>query len=172
MEMIVLMMEKNHNSKKTNINTKTFLYLDMENETKKYILAHIKVPMEIKDDGTFETLPDYLTILFENLKELPSPSDNDYNNEYIKQQIKSLLNINNNNDNNSQNESNKTIVVEKEFQPSITYDEINNRKHRSHKKNLSFKHKPQSVSRFTAKNYSSLKILGESVSNSMEKDAD
>jgi hypothetical protein len=169
MEMIVLMMEKNHNSKKTNINTKTFLYLDMENETKKYILAHIKVPMEIKDDGTFETLPDYLTILFENLKELPSPSDNDYNNEYIKQQIKSLLNINNDNDKNMVNES---LVVEKEIQPSISYDEINNRKYRSHKKNLSFKHKPHSLSRFTAKNYSSLKILGESVSSSMEKDAD
>jgi hypothetical protein len=48
-----------------------FLYLDMDKYTekftktnKKYILAHIKVPMEINEDGSFETLPNYLSINF------------------------------------------------------------------------------------------------------------
>jgi hypothetical protein len=137
------------------INTKIFLYLDMEKDTKNYILANIKIPMEINEDGSFETLPDYLTILFENLKELPSPSDNDYNNEYIKQQIKSLLNNNNNN--------NSIIPPLTEIIPTISQNELNNRKNRHHKKNITFKKKPSSINRFTAKNYSSLQTIGESI---------
>lgn len=135
------------------INTKIFLYLDMEKDTKNYILANIKIPMEINEDGSFETLPDYLTILFENLKELPSPSDNDYNNEYIKQQIKSLLNNNNNN----------ITDTPPEIIPTISQNELNNRKNRHHKKNITFKKKPSSINRFTAKNYSSLQTIGESI---------
>jgi hypothetical protein len=137
------------------INTKIFLYLDMEKDTKNYILANIKIPMEINEDGSFETLPDYLTILFENLKELPSPSDNDYNNEYIKQQIKSLLNNNNNN--------NSIIPPLTEIIPTISQNELNNRKNRHHKKNITFKKKPSSINRFTAKNYSSIQTIGESI---------
>jgi len=147
-----------------------FLYLDMDKYTekctdkytekytktnKKYILAHIKVPMEINEDGTFETLPNYLSINFENLKELPSASDNDYNNEYIKQQIISLLS-NNDNTVSTKNEISETNEQKPEpiEKPLILSQiDLNNRKQKSHMKNITFKNKPQSVSRFTAKNY-------------------
>jgi preprotein translocase subunit SecA len=116
---------------------------------KKYIMAHIKVPMEINEDGTFETLPEYLSILFENLKELPDPSDNNYNNEYLKQQIISLLSNNN------------SSVTEEEPQPVekpllLSHIDLNNRKQKTHMKNITFKNKSRSVSRFTSKNYYSL----------------
>jgi len=130
----------------------------MNKEPKRYILAHIKVPMEINEDGTFETLPDYLSINFENLKVLPSPSDNDYNNDYIKQQIISLLS---NNDNSVVTE-NKTTETNKQGPEPIekplilSQIDLNNRKQKSHMKNITFKNKGQSVSRFTAKNYSEL----------------
>ena len=121
------------------------------NLKKKYILAHIKIPMEINEDGSFETLPDYLTILFENLKELPDPADNDYNNEYIKQQIKTLLN------NSIQSSNNETKTdPEPENKLILSPLELNNRKHKTHTKNITFKNKLHSVSRFTAKNYSSI----------------
>jgi len=143
-----------------------FLYLDtdkytdkfMNKEPKKYILAHIKVPMEINEDGTFETLPNYLSINFENLKDLPSPSDNDYNNDYIKQQIVSLLS-NNDNTVSTKNEilesnDKKSELIEKPL--TLSQIDLNNRKQKSHMKNITFKNKLQSVSRFTVKNYSEL----------------
>ena len=127
-------------------------------ETKRYILAHIKVPMEINEDGSFETLPDYLSINFENLRELPSASDNDYNNDYIKQQIISLLS---NNDNTLPTENKTTETNEQKPQPIekpliLSQIDLKNRKQKSHMKNITFKNKAQSVSRFTAKNYSEL----------------
>jgi len=125
---------------------------------KKYIMAHIKVPMEINEDGTFETLPNYLSILFENLKELPNPSDNDYNNEYLKQQIISLLSNNNSSVTEEEPSGN---VIQQETEPVekpliLSQIDLNNRKPKTHMKNITFKNKPQSVSRFTAKNYYSL----------------
>ena len=126
--------------------------MEKDTKNKNYILANIKIPMEINEDGSFETLPDYLTILFENLKELPSLSDNDYNNEYIKQQIKSLLNNNN-----------SITPPLTEIIPTISQNELNNRKNRHHKKNITFKKKPSSINRFTAKNYSSIQTIGESI---------
>jgi hypothetical protein len=131
---------------------------------KKFIMAHIKVPMEINEDGTFETLPNYLSILFENLKELPDPSDNNYNNEYLKQQIISLLSNNN------------SSVTEEEPEPVekpllLSHIDLNNRKLKTHMKNITFKNKPHSVSRFTTKNYSSL-ISDEGSFNLNSKDVD
>jgi hypothetical protein len=125
---------------------------------KKYILAHIKIPMEIKEDGSFETLPDYLTILFESLKELPDPADNDYNNEYIKQQIKTLLN------NSVQDKEPKPESIEKTL--ILSPMDVNNRKLKTHTKNITFKNKLHSISRFTAKNYSSI------FQNTKEEDKD
>jgi len=130
----------------------------MNKEPKRYILAHIKVPMEINEDGSFETLPDYLSINFENLKELPSPSDNDYNNDYIKQQIISLLS---NNDNSVVTENKTTETNEQGPEPIekpliLSHIDLNNRKQKTHTKNMTFKNKPHSISRFTAKNYSSI----------------
>ena len=132
-----------HNHKNY-INTNKSLYLDMEK--KNYILANIKIPMEINEDGNFETLPNHMTILFEKLHELPSPNENDYNNEYIKNTIKSLLCI----ENGVQTEKRMTIMIH----------DLENRKKRNHKKTITFKNKPFSMHRFTSKNYSAFD-LGE-----------
>jgi hypothetical protein len=135
----------------------------METLKKRYILANIKIPIEIRDDDSIDTLPDYMTIIFENLNELPKPSENDYNNEYIKRKIKSLLLSDENEyfdskiepaENNEMNEENpkeqNSIITEGSI---ITEDELKNRIIRTHNKNLTFKNKKTSVSRYTAKNY-------------------
>jgi hypothetical protein len=137
----------------------------MNKEQKKYILAHIKVPMEINEDGSFETLPDYLSILFENLKELPSPTDNDYNNDYIKQQIISLLSDTDNNitakDETTESHEQKPEPIEKPL--ILSQNDLANRKQKSHMKNITFKNKAQSVSRFTTKNYSAINLSSKDV---------
>jgi len=142
-------------------------------EETKYILATVKIPMLIKSDETIETLPDYMSILFENLKELPNKSETDYNNQYIKNMVKDLL-LNDTNsdelselesehneakyeeieDNSENGKSDEKLQMDTDEQiPMITIDELTVRKQSGHKKNLSFKNKLHSVTRFTAKNY-------------------
>jgi hypothetical protein len=141
----------------------------MDQNKKRYILANIKIPIEINDDYTFETLPDYMTIIFDNINSLPDHSENDYNNEYIKNKIKMLLKDDNNTlfsnepDPNSEPEKETIIsiptkeIIEKT--PIITHDELRTRGHRIHKKNITFKNKKSAGTRYTAKNYSILQKL-------------
>lgn len=121
-------------------------------ENHKYIIANIKIPMKINNDGTYETLPNYLTINFENINELPSQMENDYNNEHIKKQILSLLNSKVSDD--VLLEEDKEGEKEKEINLVVSIDDINKRKHRHHTKNITFKNNPTHITRYTAKNYS------------------
>jgi len=105
-------------------------------EQKQYVVANIKIPMIIKENGDLEPLTDYMSILFENLTHLQKPTEIDYNNSYLKDQIKQLL-------------LEKEIIEET---PMITHDELKNKKKLSHKKNLSFKGKKSSPTRYTLKN--------------------
>jgi hypothetical protein len=124
-------------------------------ENNKYILANIKIPMKINSDGTYETLPNYLTIIFENINELPSKMENDYNNEHIKKQIISLLNRKGSDDVLLEEKDKEEEKEEKkETKLVVSIDDINKRKHRPHKKNLTFKNNPTHITRYTAKNYS------------------
>ena len=116
----------------------------MENN-KKYVLANIKIPMEINENGSFEPMPDYVSISIEKMDNAPQKSGIDYNNEYIREQILSLLTIKKcDNINNEEIEESSLI---------IKYDELLNRIQKSHNKNISFKNKKTSTSRYTAKNY-------------------
>jgi len=133
----------------------------------KYIQATIKIPIEIQDNGNYQTLPNYMSILFEKLDYLPPLSETDLNNESIKTMIKSIL-LHSQDDEENYKVTEEKIVeegkknVEKDDPIMITLEEYQQRKPSSYKKNLSFKayrqkeenkKNLQSSSRFTAKNY-------------------
>ena len=42
--------------------------------TKKYLIANVKIPMEISENGTYESLTDYLSIDFTHCDKLPEKS--------------------------------------------------------------------------------------------------
>jgi len=115
---------------------------------KKYAFANIKIPIEINKDGTFEALPEYMSIHFDTTDKAPTPSENDYNNLYIKKQILELLN--NKCEGEGESESVENI-------PIVTYEELKNRIKRNHKKDITFKNKKSTFSKYTLKSYSSLK---------------
>jgi uncharacterized ubiquitin-like protein YukD len=147
----------------------------------KYIQATIKIPIEIQEDGNYETLPNYMSILFDKLDYLPPLSETDLNNESIKTMIKSILLSSQDDEENYKVTEEKIVEEEKKNVEEggknveegkknvetddpimITLEEFQQRKPSSYKKNLSFKayrqkeennNNLQSSSRFTAKNY-------------------
>jgi hypothetical protein len=111
----------------------------MEITNKRYVLANIKIPLEIKEDGAFEPLSDCISISIEKINDIPKKSENNNNNEYIKEQIALLF-------------------KESNILPIISNDELTNRNHRTHKKNISFRNKKSHFSRYTVKNYDTTNI--------------
>jgi len=64
----------------------------------KYIFANIKLPLEIKDDGTVEILRDYVHINFEKCDELPEKQSSSANYAFLMNNLLDLMNSNKNND--------------------------------------------------------------------------
>lgn len=119
-------------------------------ENKQYVLANIQIPMEVNTNGSFDPLPEYINITFEKIDNLPQKSGMDYNNEYIRKQISSIFTSKNQDNLNDQESINKESI---ESSPIVSYDEILNRQHRTHNKNISFKSKKKTTMRYTSKNY-------------------
>jgi len=102
---------------------------------KKYILANIKIPIEISESDDYEPLTDYMSIKFENIDSLPEKLENDYDSDYIKNQIYELL----------------QKPIRKENQLTIQMHEI---KHKTtSKKNITFRNKNHSSSRYSRKEF-------------------
>lgn len=57
---------------------------------KKYLIANIQIPMEIFQDGKYESLTDFITVDFIHCSELPNKPSN--LNETINNQYKKMLN--------------------------------------------------------------------------------
>jgi septal ring factor EnvC (AmiA/AmiB activator) len=64
----------------------------------KYIFANIKLPLEIKDDGTVEILRDYVHINFEKCDELPEKQSSSANYAFLMNNLLDLMNSNKNDD--------------------------------------------------------------------------
>jgi hypothetical protein len=105
---------------------------------KKYVLANIKIPIEITESDDYEPLTEYMSIKFENIDSLPEKLENDYDSDYIKNQIYELL----------QKPIRNTNV---ENQLTIHMHEI---KHKTkNKKNITFRNKNHSTSRYSRKEF-------------------
>jgi len=120
-------------------------------ENKQYVLANIQIPMEVNTNGSFDPLPEYINIIFEKIDNLPQKSGMVYNNEYVRNQILSIFTSKNKD--NLNNAESTSYIEASESSPIVSYDELLNRQHRTHNKNISFKSKKKSTARYTSKNY-------------------
>jgi len=108
-------------------------------ERKKYVMATIKIPLEIASPESYQPLSKLINITLESINELPETQDGDFNDESIEKQILNFLN-------NSVTKEN--IVENKAF---VSKDEIKLIK-KSPKKNMTFRNKNHSTSKYTLKN--------------------
>jgi hypothetical protein len=104
----------------------------------KYVMATIKIPMEISDNDSYEPLSEYMQMTFEYIDNLPNKSESDYSNEFIKNKISELLNSSTKN----------RIEIEEENKIIVRHDEIKQQES-SYKKNITFRNKNSSASRYT-----------------------
>jgi hypothetical protein len=126
---------------------------------KKYIMAIIKIPIEVKDNDEIEPLEENMDLKFEVITELPEKKNSDYSTNFIKQRIFEILN--------------NTKPIEKEIPPEtqddkdeknvftegIPYNPLPElyvstseiQKQSKNKKNLTFRNKSQPNANYTRK---------------------
>jgi len=124
----------------------------MEKE-KTILFANVKIPIEVKDDGTIEPLKEYITMEFSKCNELPPKQETEVNYSFVMNNIKELLQ-NDTKKTNSHEISCQTYENEfpkEEVQIMVLKSEIK-REHRT-KTNTSFKSNPKQLLRHTIKSY-------------------
>ena len=115
-------------------------------ETKKYIIANIKIPIEIENDD-IKYLNDYASVIFEIDDKLPEKTTNDIN-------ISSLLNMLQPN----KNDLLENNIAEPEEVNRLILTVSNNEiKHQKTATNTSFKNRKGISSRYTRKNITNLR---------------
>jgi undecaprenyl pyrophosphate synthase len=125
----------------------------MEKE-KTILFANVKIPIEVKDDGSIEPLKEHIIIDFSKCNELPPKQETEVNYSFLMNNIKELL----------QTEKIKTNTIEmscqtyedeflkEEAKIMVLKSEIKNNS--KQKINTSFKSNPKQIIRNTVKNYS------------------
>jgi hypothetical protein len=116
---------------------------------KKYVMATIKIPLEITNSDIYQPLSQYIHVSFESIDELPKKQEDDFSNESIEKQILEFLN------NISTYETNGDNIEPVENSLVVLKDELKNIK-KFPKKNITFRNKSNSTSKYTLK----LKTMG------------
>lgn len=96
-----------------------------------YIFANIKLPLQIKPDGTIETLHDYVNIHFEKCDQLPEKQNSRVNYDFLMNNLMELMKHKSTNaphitdDASPMNNASQTIdhTTDFELQPHISVDE-------------------------------------------------
>jgi len=127
---------------------------------KNYIMAIIQVPIEVNSENEYHTMTEHISVSFDKTDILPNKSETHFSYDAVKQLLNNFLQQqserpeeivfeNNNIDHHKKDLSTKIIV---------SADEIKSRKDKPNTRNISFRNKKTSSSRYTRKQ-----------SNSMEK---
>jgi len=107
-------------------------------EKQKYVMAIIKIPLEITGSENYRPLSEYINVSFESVDELPEKQEGNFNNESIEKRVLNFLN-------------NSKTILETEANALIVYkDEIKLIK-KPPSKNMTFRNKNRSTSKYTLK---------------------
>ena len=91
---------------------------------KKYVMATIKIPMELKDDNSIESYSEFIDMKFEKINELPEKNNIIFDDKYIIEKINNFYSLDNSeleekeeeikNYEKSTQESTKQVTIKKE----------------------------------------------------------
>jgi hypothetical protein len=120
---------------------------------KKFLFANIRIPIEVKPNGSIEPLKEYISIDFVKCNELPKKPEKAVNNEFVMNSIQRIIKtdiIQNNVE--TQTDFPLLQEEEKEEEPiMVLKEEI--KQHIKPRINTSFKSNPRPLHRTTQKNY-------------------
>ena len=117
----------------------------------KYVIANIKIPMELKEDNTIYSYSEYINMDFEKIDDLPEISKIKFNDNYIKNIINNFYSQESELEPQPESESKqepKTII--------ITEEELKKGKNKNNRNRItSFKLRENNSYRHTARTYNS-----------------
>lgn len=111
-----------------------------ESPTKKYVIANIKIPIEIMEDGSIEPQKDYIDIEFSDCEQLPKKQECDVNHTFVMNNLSMFL-LNTKKDIEiepiKEKEGSRMIVLKEDIKPRTNAPKINT----SFKQNTQYKHR-------------------------------
>lgn len=119
-------------------------------EEPKYLFANIKIPIEIKKNGSIEPMKEYITIEFTNCNELPPKSTSETNYSSVLNTLKNIINTepvtakeceSGFDENEEIKEPEHILVLKSEIKNGV-----------KNKNNTSFKSNPRKIHRYTVRN--------------------
>jgi len=129
---------------------------------KKYIFANIRIPIEVKTNGSIEPLKEYIAIDFIRCNELPKKPEKVVTNDFVMDSIRKIMKsdiIQNNVETQTDFHIQKDEELEKEEEPPRQQEESIMVLKQEIKQNIkprintSFKSNPRPLHRTTQKNY-------------------
>lgn len=133
-------------------------------ESKKYVIANMRIPIEIKKGNNHEILTDYMAVTIEKCEVLPEKTIADVNNFSLLNQINEILNSTEEDNLVMETESatviNNTIeekespIIETEFvhKMFVSKSDLEKKSGNRSRNNTSFKNKTRNLNRYSIKN--------------------
>ena len=123
---------------------------------KKFVMATIKIPMELKYDNSIESYSEFIDMKFEKINELPEKNNIKFDDKYIIEKINNFYSLDNSEEEEKEKEEKEEEEInnyEKSTKPmTIKKEEI---KKKENKKNriTTFKIRDKILHRQTSKNH-------------------
>ena len=119
---------------------------------KTILFANVKIPIEVKEDGTIDPLKDHITIEFTRCTELPPKQETEVNYSFVMNNIKELLHGDSVITKPTEKVESECQTYDHEFpveqiQIMVLKDEI--KREKKDKKNSSFRNNPKNFIRHT-----------------------
>jgi hypothetical protein len=123
---------------------------------KKYLFANIRIPIEVKTNGSIEPLKEYISIDFVKCNELPPKPEKAVTNEFVMNSIQRIIKtdiIQNNVETQTDFPLQEVPAEEEKQQEPIMVLKEEIKQHIKPRTNTSFKSNPRPLHRTTQKNY-------------------
>lgn len=123
---------------------------------KTILFANVKIPIEVKEDGTIDPLKDHITIEFTRCTELPPKQETEVNYSFVMNNIKELLHGDSVITKPTEKVESECQTYDHEFpveqiQIMVLKDEI--KREKKDKKNSSFRNNPKNFIRHTMRSH-------------------
>jgi len=125
-------------------------------ESKKYVIANMRIPIEIKKGNNHEILTDYMAVTIEKCEVLPEKTIADVNNFSLLNQINEILVIEQESsavvNNTIEEKENPIIEIESVPKMFVSKNDLERKGGNRLRNNTSFKNKSRNLNRYSIKN--------------------
>lgn len=125
-------------------------------ESKNYVIANMRIPIEIKKGNNHEILTDYMAVTIEKCEVLPEKTIADVNNFSLLNQINEILVIETESATviNNTIEEKESPIIETEFihKMFVSKSDLEKKSGNRSRNNTSFKNKTRNLNRYSIKN--------------------